>query len=203
MTMGVYAISMGDECLYVGQSVELPKRMKHHLWMLQNGCHSNVHLQNIANKYGAKWLVFEVVERIASTDVITDREKFWISELSPTCNMRQPMDSGLWGATAEMRKRISDGLKGRVKTPEEVEKIRQAHIGKKLSEGTKRKISESKQGVSIKRRHQPPTKDELVFALMGNGSYAASKRFGVSQGVVKYWCQDYGLPYKKSDWVPA
>jgi group I intron endonuclease len=203
VTMGVYAISMGDECLYVGQSVELPKRMKHHLWMLQNGCHSNVHLQNIANKHGADGFVFDIVERVASTKVITDREKFWISALSPTCNMRQPMDSGLWGATAEMRKRISDGLKGRVKTPEEVEKIRQAHIGKKLSEVTKRRISESKQGVSIKRRHQPPTKDELVSALTGSGYCAASKCFGVSKTVAKYWCQDYDLPYKKSDWVSA
>ena len=260
MSQGIYRIDINGECLYVGQSCELEKRKAMHKWMLENNRHSNRHLQNIYNKHrdGFK---FSVVETVDDHAVLTDREKHWVAELSPRCNMLVPADNGMWNPTQDVRDKISKAHKGKKRTISDVgmANIIAAHKGKSMSEAQKKALSDARKGIRMpdsnpqvkhktptkewleenlarvgggsnlanelgynkrvvkrwcenlgvpfyakdwgKPTYETPTKTKLVGALIYHGYHDAAKIFGVSPNVVKRWCTEYGLPYKKVDWM--
>lgn len=64
-TAGVYAIiNTVNDKVYIGQSVDMRKRLKKHRGQLEQGTHSNISLQNDVNKYGLDKLCFEILETI-------------------------------------------------------------------------------------------------------------------------------------------
>lgn len=101
---GIYAICQGGRIVYVGQSSDMLKRWKSHVYCLRRGTHRNSHLQRIADKHGIGSLSFCVIERV-STDV-TAREIYWIEHLSPECNMVLPEDGAVFGHTEQTKQKI-------------------------------------------------------------------------------------------------
>lgn len=163
-TSGIYAIYLGDRVVYVGQSGDMLKRWKSHVYCLRRGTHRNSHLQRIADKHGIDSLSFRIVERV-SIDV-TAREIYWIDFLSPECNMILPEDGVILGHTEQTRQKISatlrrkwedDGFRGamskrRVEVwsdPDFRKRMSDAHKGKKRTDEQCRNISRALMGHKI------------------------------------------------------
>lgn len=204
--IGIYKISKNGDCLYVGQSVDIAKRWTMHRWMLEHGRHSNAHLQAIASACGVDSLEFSVVEEVDSVDMLTGLEKVWIKRLQPKCNMIEPSDSGGWFFTDEIKRKISEANKGRVRSDETRRRLSERaksryescpanFKGMHHTEEARRKIAESKM------KHERPSMNKLVSMLIYEGYCSVARSMGVPKGTVKRWCDEYGLPYKKSDWI--
>lgn len=125
---------------YVGSAVNLDKRWRRHYRQLNDGVHYNQHLQRAWNKYGSEAFFFKVVEHVEDSDVLIQREQFYIDSTSPEFNICPTAGS----------------QKGRKAGPELRAKLSAAHKGKpshrkgtKHSEDTKRKISKTKTGVKM------------------------------------------------------
>lgn len=102
---GIYYLEINNKG-YVGSSVSIPHRLKHHLWSMLNNRHHNRTIQNLYNKYSkAK---FKIIE-ICSEDDLIIREKHYIDTLQPYCN--HILDPIKIIRDETYKKRISDGLK--------------------------------------------------------------------------------------------
>lgn len=87
MNCGVYRIIHTDtgRC-YVGSSVTLRARLKHHRVMLRAGKHGNPHLQHAWNKYGEEKFQFNV-ELHCAPDMVLFYEQLLIDGLKPEFNV--------------------------------------------------------------------------------------------------------------------
>lgn len=127
--MGIYGIYRGSELLYIGQSVNMPKREKFHVWQLKRGIHPNSYLQRIHDKHGD--LVFKNIENIDDRDSLTSREIHHIKELQPRCNSVLPDESDSWIFSIERNLKVSNSNMGKPKTAEHRSNISLARIGAK------------------------------------------------------------------------
>lgn len=76
--IGIYKIENTiNHKVYIGQSVDIEKRWKEHLYALTRNFHENKHLQNSWNKYGAKAFTFSIIEE-CELSRLTDREQYYI-----------------------------------------------------------------------------------------------------------------------------
>ena len=81
---GIYKITnIKNDKVYIGQSVNLDKRIYSHKYHLKTNTHYNKALQNSFNKYGAKSFVFEIIEECEISD-LDEKECFWISFFNST-----------------------------------------------------------------------------------------------------------------------
>jgi group I intron endonuclease len=124
----IYKIEInGLDRFYIGSSVDFSKRRTHHLNMLRRGSHMNIHLQRVYDKYGEESFSFVILEE-CEQDLILSREQYWIDKydfdnlinICPTAGENNPMY----------------GMKGELSP----------NWGKKHSEETKKKISDSNKG---------------------------------------------------------
>lgn len=75
---GIYKITnQTNDKVYIGKSVDMFTRWRHHERELQRGKHCNVHLQKSWNKYGENTFKFEVVE-VCDEKLLKDREMYWM-----------------------------------------------------------------------------------------------------------------------------
>jgi excinuclease UvrABC nuclease subunit len=88
MSSGVYRIVNkvnGNE--YVGQSKKIEERWKTHQSCLTHDRHSNQHLQNAWNLYGAGAFRFEKLEENIPCEELEIKEKEYIDKLKPEYNI--------------------------------------------------------------------------------------------------------------------
>lgn len=75
---GIYIINNKiNNKVYIGQSVDIDKRIKKHFNSLENGAHYNEHLQNAFNKYGRDNFLVDVLEE-CPIEKLNEREKYYI-----------------------------------------------------------------------------------------------------------------------------
>ncbi|MBC8445803.1 MAG: GIY-YIG nuclease family protein [Chloroflexi bacterium] len=138
--MGIYEIvnwQDGKASSYVGSSVDIGKRWSKHVWALRNERHYNSHLQAAWDKYGEGAFSFCVLEQVADTENLLEREQYFLDrafEVGDTYNV---------ACCAEV------SMRGHKHTDEHKRKISAALVGKKhspVSEETKRKLSEANKG---------------------------------------------------------
>lgn len=129
--IGIYKIVSPSGKVYIGQSRRLKKRFSNYRCL--NNCHEQRILFNSFKKHGVENHVFEVIHP-CSIDELNDLEKYYI-ELYQCTNRKTGLN-------------IRHGGLGKIHSPETIEKIRVANQGKKMSEESKRKMSESKKGKS-------------------------------------------------------
>jgi len=78
MSCGIYKIINDvDGKMYIGSSITLGKRLKHHEYRLLSNAHHNNYLQNSVNKYGIDKFRFEIIEE-CNEDNLVDRENYHI-----------------------------------------------------------------------------------------------------------------------------
>ena len=76
---GIYKITcMGNNKVYVGQSMSIKRRWRDHQRALKEGTHHNKHLQSAYNKYGEQSFTYEILE-LCSKNKLNEREQFYIS----------------------------------------------------------------------------------------------------------------------------
>lgn len=131
---------MNGHC-YVGQTTKLiQQRFNEHRLVAKNGG-SNA-LSYAIRKYGEENFIIELIERCDS-QVLNERETHWIAELNTAFGVGYNMTSGGGQClvTDEVKQKISRANRGRLAgeknpfygkthTPEAIEKIRAANIGR-------------------------------------------------------------------------
>jgi|GEM_PF-6740753 len=82
---GIYRIlNLIDGKSYIGSAINIEQRWKAHKKDLGRNCHSNSVLQNVYNKYGAEYLILEIVEEVkGSRKELYDREQYYINKEIP------------------------------------------------------------------------------------------------------------------------
>lgn len=165
MRSGIYRIvCMISGKSYVGQSVNVDGRVRHHFTRLISGTGQNKHLQNAFDLYGAENFVAEILE-FCDRELLTQREQFWIDHYGfenlynmcpaagstlgrPFTEEAKANHVGMKGKkhSEETKAKMSEAARGKKKTPEHKAKLsahRKTVTGWKHSEETKLKISQS------------------------------------------------------------
>ena len=76
--IGIYKIiNKINNKVYIGQSIDIDRRLKDHISGLNGNYGHNPHFQNAWNKYGEKNFEFEIVE---DTNLLDEREIYYISK---------------------------------------------------------------------------------------------------------------------------
>ena len=77
--IGIYKIENKiNNFIYIGQSNDIERRWKEHIYELNNNKHNNFHLQNAWNKYGCDNFKFEKIDE-CNIQELNEKEMFWIS----------------------------------------------------------------------------------------------------------------------------
>jgi group I intron endonuclease len=131
---GIYKITNPKGKVYIGQSRDLEKRKLQYSKYLKKYCRQ-LKLVNSINKYGWELHIFEIIE-YCDFDLLNIKERHWQE-------FYNSIDNGLNCLyTKTLDKPALFGLETR-------ERMSKSQIGKTRSDSHKRKISESKKGISI------------------------------------------------------
>lgn len=161
---GVYMIQskIKPERIYIGSSRSIKERQFSHFSALRRKKHGSIKLQNHYNKYGESDLTFKVLVGCEEDEVI-NHEQFFLDLYKPWFNVRLRAETNVGiKRTPEQNKRNSESKKGIPKpkgekwlkamegkrghnkgwkaSAEFIERNRQWHLGRKLSEETKNKM---------------------------------------------------------------
>jgi group I intron endonuclease len=77
MTIGIYELLFVDNSFYIGQSSNIEKRFKNHIYALRNKSHTNFKLSDTFNRLGLPKL--NILEE-CTIEELDDKELFWIIE---------------------------------------------------------------------------------------------------------------------------
>ena len=141
-TPGIYKITfIANGRIYIGSTVNLLKRKRHHFGSLRKNDHRNAHLQKAWNKHGENKFTFEVLEFVLIPEMLTAREQYYFDALKPFSPKGfniAPVAGSNRGKKHTPEARVKMGLPnignkynlGRKPTPETLEKLRVSHRGK-------------------------------------------------------------------------
>lgn len=159
MNSGIYLITCtppgGMPRYYVGQSVNVAKRLKSHQWALKSGSHHNDRMQRSWNKYGPECFSFLPLEPCADS-LLNECEQWWLDEMvgrPSVFNLGTTSGSAMRGVkfspghrakisealtgikrpamSAELRMTVSARFKGKPKTAEEKRKNSESQMGER------------------------------------------------------------------------
>lgn len=158
---GIYGIVnhlTGD--IYIGQTKQtFLKRYLHHQWKLKDGTHDNRHLQNAYNLYGDYYFSFiplKLVNKDSSSEYIDELEIKYINmmrELNHCYNIIEGGNTSRRGVALSEEHKRAIGAKNKKNM-----------LGKKHSEETKRKMSESRKGKIRNRKDYRITIEQVAKA---------------------------------------
>jgi len=85
---GIYAIkNLVNGKTYVGQTVDLNRRLYDHKRCLKKDMHHNIYLQREYNKYGFEKFEFTTLEQ-CDVELLDEKEIYWINKLKCTNNLQ-------------------------------------------------------------------------------------------------------------------
>ena len=152
--MVIYKIEIkGTERFYIGSAHNFHKRKIHHLAALRGKYHRNIHLQRIYEKYGEEAMIFSILEEVeGDNDLLLKKEQEWIDkyDFSLLINIC-PAAGNTAGRrhTTKSKMLISKNhhdVSGQNNPMFGKRGELSPNYGKKRSEETKRKISQSNKG---------------------------------------------------------
>jgi group I intron endonuclease len=165
--------NIANKKVYVGSSKDIQRRFVTHKSRLNTGKHKSRHLQSAWKKYGSDSFEFSILEEVADESVLIFREQHYLEvyksydreygyNICRFANNRKGVknseetrkkisrsNSGEkhynYGKrlTEETRQKISDSMKGKLKSESTKLKMSRARKGVKFSEEHKRKLSEA------------------------------------------------------------
>lgn len=161
---GIYKITqVSKDIVYIGQtSMTFIKRYWHHKWKLKDNSHDNKYLQNSWNKYGKHDFIFEVMHIAKENEDLNELEIRFIEEYNSQKNGFNLTTGGQGKNNCPM--------------PEHAKKIvgiknRKHNLGKKHSEYTKQKMSQSRKGRILSQKN----KEKLIQSRLGSKHTEESK----------------------------
>ncbi|BCC74234.1 hypothetical protein BCJMU51_p2089 (plasmid) [Bacillus cereus] len=166
--VGVYAIlNLNNGKVYIGSSVDVFKRWGDHRRELERGVHHSPRLQNSWNKHSEESFSFEIIEDVGDKDRLIKQEQYWIDIF------KSYDDSNGYNISHAAKSCL-----GIERSEEFKEGCRWRNLGKKQSEETKQKRSESlkefykhnKRNVSFK------TRMLMSFRMRGNNPSEETRR---------------------------
>ena len=151
---GVYSITcLGSSHQYVGSSVDIAKRWRHHRQDLRNQTHHSRALQRAWNKWGPEEFHWGIIEEVAEDEDLRERERIWHRQLKPAYNPMIPDRALKDRHAAETLKRIGQRslaawkkrrIEGRDHHSASTKaKIASAHMGLRPDEEARRKMCAS------------------------------------------------------------
>jgi group I intron endonuclease len=156
----IYMITSPNGKSYVGQTMNFEKRMREHN-KTTSGC---LAIRDAILKYGFENMKVEILLKNLTIDEANKYEEFYIKEhgtLSPNgYNLRE---GGLNHTLSdEIKRKIGDKNRGRIKTPEQIEANRQKLLGRKSSDEARLKISIALKGVPKSEEHKEKTRQSHI-----------------------------------------
>ena len=150
---GIYKIeNLINRKVYIGQSIDINRRIQDHKFLLNTNKHHSEHLQRAYNKYGKENFKFEIIEE-CDEEKLTEREQYWIDFYGGynSQNNYNNKEAGMKGRLSEEGKqKISEANKGNIAwnkgitySNEYKQKLSKAHKNYKPTEEIKQKISET------------------------------------------------------------
>jgi group I intron endonuclease len=130
---GVYKIlNKVNNKIYIGSTNNFKRRETEHFRNLKNNKHENSYLQSAYNKHGKDNFMFEIIEE---TSDLFNREQYWM-DLLDACNHNIGYNIN---KTADR----PPSWQNKKHSEETKERIREYHMGLKMSKETKNKIGEA------------------------------------------------------------
>jgi group I intron endonuclease len=154
---GIYKIqsTIKPERIYIGSAVNIYKRWSKHLGELKSNAHHSIILQNHFNKYGISDLQFSVLLGCEINDLIKT-EQYFIDSWNPYFNICRIAGncSGIKQSELTKQKKRDKqlGKKASQETRLKISNSMKGHKGHKFTDEQKRNISESKKGTQYKQR---------------------------------------------------
>ena len=194
MTSGIYAIAnTANGKVYIGSSVDVPKRLAAHKAALAGERHHNEHLQRAWDKHGVGAFEFVILEEPVGEDDLVELEQVHIDilcSMDPARGYNQ-QEAGSKGrpslatrekmSTAQMGNRSRLGIKH---TAETRAKIGAANTGKKCTTETRAKIAATKRG----KKHTAETRAKMSAARKGmTPSVEARAKQSAAKMGNQYW----------------
>lgn len=153
MAQGIYCHKLGNDILYVGQSVNINKRKQEHLRHLKEGNHDNQYLQHVFDRH-PEIEMGVLVEEVENRADLTKREIYWIKQLKPRCNITLPSEEDKWIISQETKEKISDTFKRKniryKRSPKDREQIKSRRL-KYYQENEFPEVVKKKISVSVKK----------------------------------------------------
>jgi group I intron endonuclease len=183
---GIYSITNTKSGkVYYGSSNDVKGRWKTHGSKLRRGVHPNLHLQSSWNKYGSESFGFKIEEEI-SPDKLQDAEQCYLD----WCKLFSFWSYNI-GYDAECATR---GMKFGPPSVEHRRKIglansgsNSANYGKKLSDETRRRMSEGQRGNPKPPRTAEHKKNHCLAISRGN------KHFRWDGNIYNFYHPDHGM----------
>jgi group I intron endonuclease len=171
---GIYSIkNITSGKKYIGQAVNIERRVAKHFYELRGGRHHCGHLQHSFLKHGEQSFTHEIIE-MCSKENLTCREQFWIDYYKDRGIYNISLTAG--GSTlgtlrsAETKRKITAALTGKKRSPECCARISAGLLGKKR--GPRPPFSvETREKMGAAHRGKPLTPDhvaKLSASLIGN-----------------------------------
>ena len=169
MQSGVYKIvNIIDGKQYIGSSIDIASRLTRHRGNLNTNKHENLKLQRAWNKHNKDSFVFEVLLYCDPENCLW-YEQMFLDYFQPEYNIALDAKAPMLGRThsvasrykmSQSRRGTQTGVDnpmygktgdqhpyfGRRHSDESKQKMRASHLGKKLTQSTKNKMSQSRRG---------------------------------------------------------
>lgn len=183
--IGIYKITnLINGKIYIGQSVDIDKRIKDHFWKAR--CKKDVSynsaLHSAIRKYGEQNFKYEVLEE-CTVDVIDERERYYIQKFKSLSPSGYNILVGGQAFRKDMAKENHCTNCGSVIFRNAISGLCRKCYYKSLIENR-------------------PTKEFIVELLRkNNGNFSETGRnLGVSYATVKKWCKDYNMSHYSADY---
>jgi group I intron endonuclease len=146
---GIYAIRhIESGRMYIGSAFDgdtrhsgVGRRLRQHLWHLDNKSHHNEYLQRAYDKYGREAFELILLEEVVDDDRLIEREQHWLDSNTEVRYNLAPVAGGTSGY------RWSEESKAAVSGENH------HFYGHTHTEESKRKISENRKGLTAKEKH--------------------------------------------------
>lgn len=189
---GIYKIvDMEAGLFYIGSSNNLGRRLAEHRCDLRRGTHPAKYMQRCFSKHGESAFQVEIVERVPVVELV-DREQHWIDTLQPAFNWAREVRTPQRGRplSEETKRKISESKRGqpgwwrgRKRSADQIQKMRQLMLGKKPSPETRVRMSASLRGLKhrVSEQGKEAKRANLIRALAAaNPRHTENRRRGAS-----------------------
>lgn len=210
---GIYKITSPTGKVYVGQSVDIHRRIMQHKKMYNKDCPA---LYRSMKKHGVENHIFEIIEQCQITE-LNDRERFWqtkycvLGKNGLNCKLTNTHDkSGVQSEKTKMKismaqrgelnhrygKKGNSTMMGRKHTLESRIKMSKIHKGVSKSQTMKEKLSKKRIG-ELNPMHgtiSPRAKKviDIVTGSVYDSARQAANELGLKETTLRWWLQGHG-----------